>query len=56
MNIFFLEYGWDVCAIAAAYGDKHVVKIILELAQMLYCAHHGLNKDESWQSKAPDGG
>jgi hypothetical protein len=37
MNIFFLDF----CARLAAihHCDKHVVKMILETAQLLYCAH-----------------
>jgi hypothetical protein len=40
MNIFFLAWCAEECA--QCYSDKHVVKIILEIAQMLYCAHHML--------------
>lgn len=40
MNIFFLA--WCVTECARCYSDKHVVKIILEIAQMLYGAHHVL--------------
>lgn len=40
MNIFFLAWCVEECA--KCYSDKHVVKIILEIAQMLYCAHHVL--------------
>lgn len=41
MNIFFV----DMCPMRAAQSlhDKHVVKMVLELAQMLSAAHH-LNK------------
>lgn len=37
MNIFFLSY--NIEHNAKYYCDKHVVKIILELVQMLYSAH-----------------
>jgi Pyrimidine dimer DNA glycosylase len=41
MNIFFLDPN---PRIAAEYHcDKHVVKMILESAQLLYCAHWVLN-------------
>ena len=36
MNIFFLHV--DPCVNASYYCDKHVVKIILEIAQMLWAA------------------
>lgn len=40
MNIFFLDFN---AAIAAKYHcDKHVVKMILETAQLLYTAHRML--------------
>jgi len=43
MNIFFLSF----CAKQAAeyHCDKHVVKMIIESAQMLYCAHWVLNPE-----------
>jgi hypothetical protein len=37
MNIFFLDF--DARRAAEAHCDKHVVKMILETAQLLYCAH-----------------
>lgn len=37
MNIFFLHLDPKTCA--AYYFNKHCVKIILEIAQMLYTAH-----------------
>lgn len=37
MNIFFLD--WDAKIAAQYHCDKHVVKMILECAQLLYCAH-----------------
>lgn len=38
MNIFFLD--WDVKKCAQYHCDKHVVKMILETAQLLCTAHH----------------
>jgi hypothetical protein len=38
MNIFFLD--WDVNKCAEYHCDKHVVKMILETAQLLCSAHH----------------
>ena len=37
MNIFWFSFVASECA--EAYSDKHVVKIILEIAQMLYASH-----------------
>lgn len=38
MNIFFLHLDPQKCA--EFYADKHVVKIIIEIAQMMSAAHH----------------
>jgi hypothetical protein len=38
MNIFFLHWNTRICAMM--YVDKHVIKIIIEIVQMLSCAHH----------------
>ena len=38
MNIFILD--WDVEKCAKEHVDKHVVKMILETAQLLCGAHH----------------
>lgn len=38
MNIFFLH--WDPRICAMMYVDKHVLKIIIEIVQMLSCSHH----------------
>lgn len=38
MNIFYLDH--DPTACAQYHGDKHVVKMILETAQLLCSAHH----------------
>jgi hypothetical protein len=38
MNIFFLDYDPKLCA--KYHNDKHVVKMILETAQLLCGAHH----------------
>lgn len=40
MNLFFLSENIQECAYF--HCDKHVVKMILELAQLLYCVHHVL--------------
>lgn len=41
MNIFFLD--WNPRTAAEYHCDKHVVKMILETAQLLYSAHWMLN-------------
>jgi len=41
MNIFFLH--WNPRVAAQYHCDKHVVKMIIETAQMLYSAHWVLN-------------
>lgn len=38
MNIFYLDSSPNICA--AYHCDKHVVKMVLESAQMLSTAHH----------------
>lgn len=43
MNIFFLDRDPELCA--KAHYDKHVVKMILEYAQLLSTAHHVLGSD-----------
>lgn len=43
MNIFFLS--WNPRQAAEWHCDKHVVKMILETAQMLYAAHWILNPE-----------
>lgn len=40
MNIFILD--WDVRKCAHYHCDKHVVKMILETAQLLCTAHHSV--------------
>jgi hypothetical protein len=45
MNIFYLHK--DPSVSASAMTDKHVVKMILESAQMLSTAHHVLDKDNA---------
>lgn len=37
MNLFFLHHRPDICA--EYHCDKHVVKMIIEIVQMLYTAH-----------------
>jgi hypothetical protein len=56
MNIFFLS--WVIAECCSAQCDQHVVKIIVEIAQMLYAAHHVLHGDEAtaWKRTAPNGG
>ena len=54
MNIFFLSI--DPYKSSLYHCDKHVVKMILEAAQLLYSAHWMNNKDEQWYTKAPFGG
>src|SRR5574343_549928 len=43
MNIFYLDHNTGVCS--RYHCDKHVVKMILEYAQLLSTAHHILDKD-----------
>jgi hypothetical protein len=43
MNIFFLS--WNPQEAAKLHCDKHVVKMIIETAQMLYSAHWVLNPE-----------
>lgn len=47
MNIFVLDY--DPVRCAQAHGDKHVVKMILETAQLLSTAHYCVD------AKVPEG-
>jgi len=49
MNIFYLSS--DPVAAAQAQGDKHVVKMILESAQMLSTAHRVLDGDKTSDNK-----
>lgn len=44
MNIFYLDEKPSVCA--AYHNDKHVVKMILEYAQLLSTAHRVLDGDD----------
>ena len=50
MNIFFLSLLPKECA--QLYCDQHVIKILLEIVQMMYTAwhHSGI---ENWNDKAP---
>ncbi len=50
MNIFFLS--WDVVECAHMYCDQHVVKILLEIVQMLYTAWWTTGGD-AWNETAP---
>jgi hypothetical protein len=44
MNIFFLHLHPNKCS--KYYSDKHVVKIILEITQLLVCAQYFNNNDD----------
>lgn len=44
MNLFLLSYNIELCA--QWHCDKHVVKMILELTQMLYTAHHMIRPEK----------
>ena len=50
MNIFFLSFDPSDCA--ELYCDQHVVKILLEIVQMLYTAWHFLGPPD-WNQTAP---
>lgn len=50
MNIFFLSL--DPKEAASFYCDKHAIKIILEIAQLLWCAFH-LTGEEGWEESVP---
>lgn len=52
MNIFFLSFDPEECA--RYYCDQHVLKLIIEIAQMLYCAHHVCEKNDKWKKSSPD--
>ena len=49
MNIFYLHKDPKTCA--EMHCDKHVVKMVLEYAQLLSTAHRVLDGDE-WADKA----
>lgn len=51
MNIFWLHLDPATCA--QMLCDKHVVKMILELCQMLWCAHHQTNSEPMWVHHVP---
>ena len=51
MNIFYLSHKTTRCA--RWHCDKHVVKMILETAQLLYTAHWVLSKEPPDFSTAP---
>jgi hypothetical protein len=52
MNLFLLS--WDPLECAEWHCDKHVVKMILELVQMLYTAWHINNSGDILPSDAPN--
>lgn len=53
MNLFLLSLDRQQCV--RWYADKHVVKMILELAQLLYSAWGVLSEDDTWRQLAPEG-
>ena len=50
MNIFFLSLDPETCA--KLYCDQHVIKILLEIVQMLYTAWH-FSGGTNWNARAP---
>ena len=50
MNIFFLSL--NACECARLYCDQHVIKILLEIVQMLYTAWH-ICGESNWNARAP---
>ena len=55
MNIFYVDENPELAA--RYHGDKHVVKMVLETAQLLSTAHHVLDGDENqFCQKASDRG
>ena len=53
MNLFLLSLDRKQCV--RWYADKHIVKMILELAQLLYGVWGALQHSD-WRQSAPDGG
>lgn len=53
MNLFLLSLDRKECV--SWYADKHIVKMILELAQLLYGVW-GAVEDPVWRDHAPKGG
>ena len=51
MNLFFLSTSPKGCVVVC---DKHIVKMPLETAQMLYTAHHLQPSSEKWKNSAPE--
>ena len=51
MNLFYLDL--DPKLAARAHNDRHVVKMILETAQLLSTAHHFLDGPETARSRVP---
>ena len=47
MNIFLLSLNAKTCA--QMYCDQHVIKILLEIVQMLYCAWHMSGVPTNWK-------
>ena len=57
MNLFLLSTNPTECA--EQHCDKHIVKMPVELTQMLYTAHHINDSDETleiFKKKSPNGG
>lgn len=53
MNLFLLSLDRKQCV--RWYADKHIVKMILELAQLLYGVW-GVSEHPDWRQMAPEGG
>ena len=51
MNLFFLDTDPQKCA--EYHCDKHVVKMLLEIVQMLFTAHHILGTDKELLAYKP---
>ena len=47
MNIFLLDYNLDICA--SYHNDKHVVKMILEYAQLLSTCNRFIGMNEGYK-------
>lgn len=49
MNLFFLDLCLEECV--RAHLDRHCIKMILEIAQLLYTTHHICQSDDTWISR-----
>ncbi|PRP75133.1 hypothetical protein PROFUN_03969 [Planoprotostelium fungivorum] len=54
MNLFLLDLNRQLCA--AGHCDKHIIKMILELAQLLYGVWALTEEDAKWREQAPKQG